>query len=732
MPIAEPYLCFANWRYEQVAGRLILSGFPEHQVRLEPRLHQLLNYFLAHPMQIISKDQLMDDVWPDTEGTDAAVMRAVASLRKILQPGLSEGPCIETLSKRGYRWTLAVELQHLSAEDLPTVVLPTAVLPAESLQAPPLLWPEARMHPEHAEQVPVAVPVPQPPYEVPKRWPHLVASTVLLLCLFVGFALFLVHAGMQARQPVYNKMVNFSALKGQERAALWSPAQQWIFYQYQAPDQSEWHWLAHHSKSHKKVVAAQGFSTISRAVWLNTDFFLFQAEKNGQCHFYRQHIDLATHQSEMLMPCQQVVSHGLALDGGRLYWLAQDKETGQVQIWQQQLSDLNKGKAAELLYQFAAQYRRPRHLLAQDGQLYLVVEKDFYSDSLFQFDLALHSIRWLKDFAFDITDLSLWQHNTLLLSSAEALLQFRLSSGKVIRLQTAQTGFAEAQRVGEQLLSSYATGHNSDLQLLPVLAANPAIPGTTQLPWLHSSKNETRLAAMGDQIAFVSERSGNSQIWLYQQQLLRQLTHFQGQRQVQQLLWWQQQLYALIDLQLYQVNLSDGSLELQDINRPAQLTVCDERLLFTQWTEKGWQLWQQQSNGEAQLLLPDITAVRCAPGGQLVLQQLGSDQLKLWSGADGKLQNLPVQLNWRDTVPEQWLSTRDGLYWVAKQQGKTRLWQMDWQSQTVQQLALPETVTPQALFGGFDERALYYQSEVNIQTDIGWLSQSEPTKKPSQ
>jgi len=114
------------------------------------------------------------------------------------------------------------------------------------------------------------------------------------------------------------------------------------------------------------------------------------------------------------------------------------------------------------------------------------------------------------------------------------------------------------------------------------------------------------------------------------------------------------------------------------------------------------------------------------------LQQLGSDQLKLWSGADGKLQNLPVQLNWRDTVPEQWLSTRDGLYWVAKQLGKTRLWQMDWQSQTVQQLALPETVTPQALFGGFDERALYYQSEVNIQTDIGWLSQSEPTKKPSQ
>lgn len=727
MPIAEPYLCFANWRYDQTAGRLILNGFPEQQVRLEPRLHQLLNYFLAHQMQIISKDQLMDDVWPDTEGTDAAVMRAVASLRKILQPGLSDGPCIETLSKRGYRWILPVELQHLRAEDAPVVVLQ-----AEFPQAPPLLWPEARMHPEHAEQSSTEAASSLPPHVPPKRWPYLVASTVLLLCLFIGFTLFLIHAGMQARQVVYNKMVNFSALKGQERAALWSPQQQWVFYQYQAPDQSDWYWLAHHGKSHKKVVAAQGFSAIGRAVWLNADFFLFQAEKNGQCHFYRQHTDLAKYQSEALMPCQQVVSHGLALDSGRLYWLAQDTATGQVQIWQQSQADLGTEKAAVLLYQFAPQYRRPRHLLAQDGQLYLVVEKDFYSDSLFQFDLSLHSVRWLKDFAFDITDLSLWQQNTLLLSSAEALLQFRLSSGKVIRLQTAQTGFVEAQRVAEQLLTSYTTGHNTDLELLSVPPQNQMQSGITQLPWLHSSKNETRLAATGKQIAFVSERSGNSQIWLYQQHLLRQLTHFHGQRQIQQLLWWQQQLYALIDLQLYQVNLSDGSLQLQDINRPAQLAVCDDLLFFTQWTEKGWQLWQQQPNGNAEALLSDITAVQCAPAGHLVLQQLDSDQLQLWSRADGKLQSLPVRLNWRETAPETWLSTREGLYWLVRQQGKTRLWQMDWPSQTVRQLALPDSVTPAALFAGFDDKVLYYQSEQNIQTDIGWLNPSEPTKKPSQ
>lgn len=719
--LAEPYLCFANWRYDQAAGRLILTSEPEQQFRLEPRLHQLLNYFLAHPMQIISKNQLMDDVWPDTEGTDAAVMRAVASLRKILQPGLIDGPCIETLSKRGYRWTLAIE-QQLPVESF----LPTVALPAELPQAPPMLWPEARMHPEHAIFLQAEVHQKGQQQKTGQRWLYVLASALLLVCLLFGFSLFLLNAGLQARQPVYNNMLNFSALQGQEKAALLSRDGSLIFYQYRAPDQRRWQWVQHHSKNHKKKLSSASFSVMSNAVWLDTKHFVFQAATEGQCQFYRQHIELTQYKPEPVAPCEQVITKGLARDKQRLYWLAQDTQTGQVQLWQQALAELGSNKAPLLLYQFAPQYRRPQHLHLQDGQLYLVVEKDFYSSALLQFDLSLHSVRWLKDFAFSITDVSDWQDNSLLLSSVDALVLFRLSSGKVIRLQTAQNGFYEAQRVGEQLLSSYEEDHNSDLASLS-LADSAAV--ATQLPWLHSSKNELKLAASREQIAFVSERSGSSQIWLYQQRLLRQLTHLQGQRQIQQLLWWQQQLYALIDLQLYQVSLSDGSLQLQDIRRPAQLAACDTKLYWTHWTDKGWQLWQKDDAGETQMLLPDVTGVRCAESGNLVLQQLGSVQLQLWSPQSGQFQLLPVQLDWRQTAPEQWLSRQDGLYWLAQQEGITTLWRLRWHQHAAEQLKLPADTEPVALFGAYEGNTLYYQLLHNRQIDIGWLSQ---TKKPSQ
>ncbi len=720
MHLAEPYLCFANWRYDQAAGRLILTSEPEQQFRLEPRLHQLLNYFLAHPMQIISKNQLMDDVWPDTEGTDAAVMRAVASLRKILQPGLIDGPCIETLSKRGYRWTLAIE-QQLPVES----ILPAVALPTESPQAPPMLWPEARMHPEHATLWQTEVHRSEQHQKTSQRWPYMLASALLLFCLLFGFAMFLLNAGLQARQPVYNSMLNFSALKGQEKAALVSKDGSLVFYQYRAPEQRNWQWLQHNSKNHKKKLSSDSFTAISNAVWLDAKHFVFQATAAGQCHFYRQHIEVAKYKPEPLAPCAQVITKGLARDKQRLYWLAQDPKTGQVQLWQQVLAELGTNKAPLLLYQFAPQYRRPQHLHLQDGQLYLVVEKDFYSNSLVQFDLSLHSVRWLKDFAFSITDVGDWQDNSLLLSSFDALVLFRLSSGKVIRLQTAQNGFYQAQRLGEQLLTSYEESHNSDLAALSL--ANSA--AVTQLPWLHSSKNELKLAASSEQVAFVSERSGSSQIWLYQQQLLRQLTHLQGQRQIQQLLWWQQQLYALIDLQLYQVSLSDGSLQLQDIRRPAQLAACDNKLYWTQWTDKGWQLWQKDGAGAIQMLLADVTGVRCAQSGNLVLQQLGSVQLQLWSPQSGKFQLLPVQLDWRQTAPEQWLSRQDGLYWLAQQEGITTLWRLRWHQSTAEQLKLPPAIEPVALYGDYKGDTLYYQLLHNRQIDIGWLSQ---TKKPSQ
>lgn len=720
MHLAEPYLRFANWRYDQAAGRLVLVK-TQQQIKLEPRLHQLLNYFLANPLQVISKDQLMDDVWPEGEGTDAAVMRAVASLRKILQPGLTDvDSCIETLSKRGYRWTLAVEAEE-TIDNVPEPV----VLPQEMPQAPPLLWPEARMHQGNSGSAQLQTNETVYPQPKRSRWPFILASAVLVMLLLFGFALFLLNAGQQARQPLFSQLLNFSALKGQEQSALLSPDATLMFYQYQLPGQPDWQWLRQDVKNHKKVVSSKAFSRISNALWLDNKHLLFQGSSDGECYFYQQHIDLINKTPEPLRPCVSVILQGLTRDKQNLYWLGTEPKTGAVQLWQQQLQSLSTAAEARLLYQFSSQYRQATQLYLQDQQLYLVVEKDFYSNSLFRFDLNRQSMDWLKDFAFGISDISGWQEQNLLLSTRQTLLLYLLRSGKVIRLPTVQGEFLQAEQVDERLLTSSLDIGNSDL--VPVMSSQDSLQVSDNSPWLHSSKNEHLLAATTEQVAFVSERSGSQQIWWFQQGQLRQLTHLNGQRQIQQLLWWQRQLYALIDLQLYQVRLEDGSLVLLDLKRPARLQACADVLYWTQWTEQGWQLWRRQSDEEDEFLLPDVVDVRCGPAQQLVLQKVHSAVLQLWLPGSDKFQPLHLSVGWRNTKPEQWLTRFDGLYWLAEKHGVTELFRLPWHSDQAEPLILPAGATATALFADFNEGILYYQSEPQKQKDIVWLMQANKT-----
>ena len=103
----DPVVQIGDWYYQVIYGQLWPAKDhmdTEHMVRLEPRLHSLLNFFLLHPNILLAKDTLIEKVWPTDEGTDAAVMRAVGALRKILGDDVRTPLYIATVSKKGYCW----------------------------------------------------------------------------------------------------------------------------------------------------------------------------------------------------------------------------------------------------------------------------------------------------------------------------------------------------------------------------------------------------------------------------------------------------------------------------------------------------------------------------------------------------------------------------------------------------------------------------------------------------
>ncbi|RVU41736.1 hypothetical protein EOE67_00610 [Rheinheimera riviphila] len=728
MHYAEPLICFANWRFERATGRLLRADEPAPVCKLEPRLHQLLNYFLLHPQQVISKDQLMDDVWPEGEGTDGAVMRAVASLRKTLQPGMAGQDCIETLSKRGYRWKAELQLETLSVGNF------VAESVAASETANPC-WPEAKMggagsvssaqHPNNPEPLTVTMHLDQgrPDQMRPGLWYWLLSAILVVLVLLV-FAVTLINLGKHTRQPVYSQMLTVSAMAGDEVAPLLHPEQQSLFYHYLAPQQRQWRWLKHDLSNHRKTLSNTGFDAMSQAVWLDHQHFLFQGSRQGQCHFYRQSTALATSEPEALFSCQRIFMQSLARDAQHLYWLEQDIASGNSQLWQRPLAGLAVNQSgARLLFQFSNNFRRPANLVVQQQKLYLVLEKDFHSSSLFEFDLQSEQMERLKDFSFVIHSIAPWPGQNLLISSAESLLVYPLASGRVIQLNTAHGYFRLATRLGEDIVAVNSFGHGKDVYPLTLQGSTSQSAFVSDLSFA-SNKDDYAMAINSRQIAFVSERSGAAQIWLQHADTVAQLTHFEGKRQISQLLWFGDNLFALIDLQLYQVDLFNGQLTLQPIERPARVTVCQQQLFWTQWSEQGWSLLSFDQQQQPTQLKQQVTDVRCGPEGFLVLQLSQQPELQLWSLADGSSKPLPAAVDWRVGFAERWVTNHLGLYWLSGDDKSRQLMFLPWHHKQPQQLALSADTLPDGLYADFLQDQLYYVQEKSGTADVVWLKQA--------
>lgn len=124
--------------------------------RLPPRLLALLRYLIAHPQQVVSRDEMITSVWGHLEAaSDDSVNVAVSDLRKALGDTRRPHRIIETVPRRGYRYLgigikLADLSQHLAAArpSAPpaTAIPPAAGSPTDTPAAPPGRRPQATGH----------------------------------------------------------------------------------------------------------------------------------------------------------------------------------------------------------------------------------------------------------------------------------------------------------------------------------------------------------------------------------------------------------------------------------------------------------------------------------------------------------------------------------------------------------------------------------------------------------
>ncbi|HEY3645661.1 MAG TPA: winged helix-turn-helix domain-containing protein [Gammaproteobacteria bacterium] len=95
---AEYSLC--DWRVQPALNRLTRAGA---EVRLEPRVMQVLACLLAARGEPVTRDALMQAVWGHEHVTEDALNRTVSKLRRLITDELKCDAEIETIPKTGYR-----------------------------------------------------------------------------------------------------------------------------------------------------------------------------------------------------------------------------------------------------------------------------------------------------------------------------------------------------------------------------------------------------------------------------------------------------------------------------------------------------------------------------------------------------------------------------------------------------------------------------------------------------
>src|SRR4029079_7554118 len=97
---------FGPYEADRVSYRVTRGN---QTVELTPKLLDLLFYLLERPATLVTKEALLDGVWPDANVTDNALAQAISELRDALGDVTSAPTYIRTVARRGYRFVASVE-----------------------------------------------------------------------------------------------------------------------------------------------------------------------------------------------------------------------------------------------------------------------------------------------------------------------------------------------------------------------------------------------------------------------------------------------------------------------------------------------------------------------------------------------------------------------------------------------------------------------------------------------
>jgi DNA-binding winged helix-turn-helix (wHTH) protein/serine/threonine protein kinase len=101
---------FADYEFDELGRELRVKGKP---VELESKPLDILLQLLLHAGEVVTKEELLESVWPDVMVVDGSLATAVSKLRKAM--GDEDHPAIVTVPRVGYRLGVPVYCKTVAA-----------------------------------------------------------------------------------------------------------------------------------------------------------------------------------------------------------------------------------------------------------------------------------------------------------------------------------------------------------------------------------------------------------------------------------------------------------------------------------------------------------------------------------------------------------------------------------------------------------------------------------------
>lgn len=124
--LSDNHLRFYQFTYHSRETKLTCDG---EIVEMRNKLHQILNYFLERPNEIISKDALLDAIWQHGEYRERSLAQSLLELRKVLGDSATSPKFIRTIPNQGFIWIAPIESVAAKSKDkMATPFFPTVLV----------------------------------------------------------------------------------------------------------------------------------------------------------------------------------------------------------------------------------------------------------------------------------------------------------------------------------------------------------------------------------------------------------------------------------------------------------------------------------------------------------------------------------------------------------------------------------------------------------------------------